>query len=88
MSNGKKDEGKVEGYKLTPEHRVWFKSFAKFHQLSERIREGIRIKYGELENLRFMHDEMEGKKKQLRQMAPESIREIEGQTEQGGRIGL
>lgn len=77
----KKQSSKVEAFKLTDDYRAWAKNFKRVNEVSKMIEEGLRISFGETENLKRLFDEISGKKQELLKLAPaQPVNEIEGQT--------
>ena len=70
----------VEGFKITPEHREWYKQYQQIAKVHKMIKDGLRIEYGKVAKLEQMVSELEGKQQQMLMQTPEEpTYEIPGQ---------
>ncbi len=68
----------VEGFKLTKEHKAFYKNYQRINEVSQMIKKGLRFQLGKTEALQQIAQEIEGKKKQLLLKAPDqSVLEVE-----------
>ena len=64
------EKERVEPFKLTKEHRAFFKNFKRVNEVSAMIQKGLRIQFGKLEAMKQIAQEVEGQKKELLLRAP------------------
>ena len=70
----------VEGFRLTKEQKAWYKDYKKLHKVSEMLKNGLRIEYGKMENLKKLFEQAQGVKAQMMKGAPVNpTNEVEGQ---------
>ena len=62
---------KVEPFKLTKEHKAFFKNFKRVNEVSAMIQQGLRVQFGKLEAMKQIAQEVEGQKKELLLTAPD-----------------
>lgn len=68
----------VEGFKLTKEHRAFYKNYKRINEVHEMIKKGLKFQLGKVEALQQIAQEMEGKKKELLLRAPDqSVLDVE-----------
>lgn len=68
----------VEDFKLTPEHKAFYKNYKRISEVSKMIQQGLQFQFGKVEALRSIAQEIEGQKKQLLLKAPDqSVLDIE-----------
>jgi len=64
------DKEPVERFKLTKEHRAFFRNFKQVNEVSAMIQKGLRIQFGKLQAMKQIAQEVEGQKKELLLRAP------------------
>jgi hypothetical protein len=64
------EQQKVEGFKLTPEHRAFQKVYGKYVATQQIIKRGLVIQMQKLQSLQKLAQEVEGKKRELLLRAP------------------
>ena len=68
----------VEDFKLTPEHKAFYKNYKRITEVSKMIQQGLQFQFGKVEALRAIAQEIEGQKKQLLLKAPDqSVLDVE-----------
>ena len=68
----------VENFKLTKEHKAFYRNFKRVNEVSEMIQNGLRFQLGKVETLQGIAQEVEGQKRQLLLNAPDqSVLDIE-----------
>lgn len=68
----------VEGFKLTREHKAFYKNYQRINEVHEMIRKGLRFQLGKVEALQQIAKDMEGQKKALLLRAPDqSVLDVE-----------
>jgi len=61
----------VEPFKLTKEHKAFFKNFKRVNEVGAMIQQGLRIQFGKLEAMQQIAQEVEGQKRELMLRAPD-----------------
>lgn len=73
-----KKKKNVEGFRLTKEHKAFFKNYKKVAEVQAMIAKGLKFEMGKLQALKQMAQEVEGKRKELMLNAPEqSVLDVE-----------
>lgn len=68
----------VEGWKLTKEQKAFYKAYQRINKVSDMIKRGLRFQAGKLQAMQQAAQQVEGKKLELMQLAPEqSVLEVE-----------
>lgn len=61
----------VEGFKLTDEHKAFYKNFKRVNDVSKMIQQGLRFQLGKVETLKQIAGDVENQKRQLLLNAPD-----------------
>lgn len=86
MGDKARTDGKVEGFKLTKEWKVWHKQYKRVNEVTQMIANGLRLEYGKVAKLRAAFDEANGQRQQLLKLAPtDLVNELDGQSPVGGQ---
>jgi len=68
----------VEDFKLTAEHKAFYKNYKRINEVSKMISEGLRFQLGKVEALQQIAQEIDGQKKELLLKAPDqSVLDVE-----------
>lgn len=61
----------VEPYKLTDEHKAFYKNFKRVNDVSKMIQQGLKFQLGKVETLKQIAGDVENQKRQLLLNAPD-----------------